>query len=178
MSDTFNHLLPLILTAACLASSAAPADEPLSIGRDASAADIARQDIDIGPDGAGLPAGGGTARQGEPIYLEKCAGCHGPDGRRGRDKLAGAQDEKRDKTIGNYWPYATTVFDYIRRAMPPAAPGSLTDIEVYSLSAYLLHMNSIIANDAEMNAETLPRVAMPARDLFIPDDRQGGAEVR
>jgi len=151
---------------------------PLSIGRAASAADIARWDIDVGPDGAGLPAGGGTARQGEAIYAGKCAGCHGSDGQKGRDKLAGPSGETGHKTIGNYWPYATTLFDYIRRAMPPVEPGSLTDAEVYALTAYILHLNSIIAVDEQMNAESLPRVDMPARERFVPDERYGGAEVR
>jgi cytochrome c len=157
--------------------SGATADT-LSIGRTANAADIERWDIDVGPDGVGLPAGSGTPRQGEKIYLEKCAGCHGRNGQKGRDKLVGPPGDKRKKTIGNYWPYATTVFDYIRRAMPPAAPGSLTDDELYALTAHLLHLNSIIATDDEMNAETLPRIIMPALDRFVPDDRQGGTEVR
>jgi cytochrome c len=109
--------------------------EKLSIGRAASATDIARWDIDVGPDGAGLPAGSGTAWQGEAIYAGKCAGCHGPDGRQGRDKLADSPGETQYKTVGNYWPYATTLFDYIRRAMPPATPGSLTGTEVYALTA-------------------------------------------
>jgi len=162
--------------------------DTLSIGRDASAADIERWDIDVGPDGDGLPAGSGTARQGKNIYLDKCAQCHGADGQKGRDKLAGTPDDVRgktigqktigQKTIGNYWPYATTVFDYIRRAMPPTAPGSLADVEAYALTAYLLHLNSIIATDDEVNAETLPLVTMPALERFVPDNRQGGTEVR
>jgi len=157
--------------------------DTLSIGRQASAADIERWNIDVGPDGDGLPAGGGTARQGKIIYTEKCADCHGPDGQKGRDKLAGPPGDERkktigQKTIGNYWPYATTVFDYIRRAMPPNAPGSLTGDEIYALTAWLLFLNAIIAVDAEMNAETLPLITMPALDRFVPDDRQGGVEVR
>jgi cytochrome c len=150
----------------------------LSIGRDASAEDVARWDIDVGPDGAGLPAGSGTGEQGAAIYADKCASCHGPDGRLGRNKLAGSPGDEHAKTIGSYWPYATTIFDYIRRAMPPSAPGSLTDHEVYALTAHMLYLNSIIADDQVMNAETLPLVAMPARDRFVPDDRRGGAEVR
>ena len=149
-----------------------------SIGRAASAADIARWDIDVGPQGAGLPAGGATARQGEPIYVEKCAGCHGADGQKGRDKLAGPLEGAQNRTVGNYWPYATTLFDYIRRAMPPAEPGSLTDAEVYALTAYILHLNTIIPADQQMNAESLPEVSMPALDRFVPDDRRGGPEVR
>jgi len=159
-------------------SHAETSPDRLFIGRAASDADIARWDIDVGPDGAGLPAGGGTARQGEPIYAGKCAGCHGSDGQKGRDKLAGTPGETRHKTIGNYWPYATTLFDYIRRAMPPVEPGSLTDAEVYALTAYILHLNSIIAIDEEMNTKSLPQIDMPARKQFVPDERRGGVEVR
>lgn len=157
------------------------AEEPpatLSIGRDASAEDIERWDIDIGPDGDGLPAGGGTARQGKQIYTAKCETCHGPHGRQDRDKLAGLSGTTQQKTIGTYWPYATTLFDYIRRAMPPAEPGSLTDDEVYALTAYILKLNSIIRIDKKMNARTLPKVRMPGQDRFVPDDRRGGPEVR
>ena len=161
-----------------LASPMLSQADTLSIGRAANAADIARWDIDVGPDGAGLPSGGGTALQGETIYAEKCASCHGPDGRLGRDKLAGPPDETRKKTVGNYWPYATTLFDYIRRAMPTTQPGSLADAEVYALTAYILHLNSIITADQEINAESLPKIIMPAHDRFIPDDRHGGTEVR
>jgi len=170
-----------VLSACLLASVPALGDTPpdrFSIGRAASAADIARWDIDIGPDGAGLPAGGATARQGEPVYTEKCAGCHGVDGRKGLDKLAGPLTDTRRKTVGNYWPYATTLFDYIRRAMPLAAPGSLTDTEVYGLTAYVLYLNTLVPVDQPMNAESLPEVAMPARDRFVSDDRRGGPEVR
>lgn len=152
--------------------------DTLAIGRAASAADIARWDIDVGPEGAGLPAGGATARQGEPIYAAKCAGCHGADGQKGRDRLAGPLTGGRHNTVGNYWPYATTLFDYIRRAMPLAEPGSLTDAEVYGLTAYVLYLNTLIAGDQMMNAESLPMVAMPANARFVPDDRRGGSQVR
>lgn len=172
--------LPLTVVLTILSTFPAHAEsvDILSIGRPASAADIERWDIDVGPDGDGLPPGGGTARQGETIYTAKCAGCHGSDGQKGRDTLAGPPGNTQYKTIGNYWPYATTLFDYVRRAMPPDAPGSLTDAEVYALTAYLLYLNTLIAADAEMNAETLPRVAMPALDRFVPDDRHGGAGIR
>jgi cytochrome c len=157
--------------------AAVPA-ERLSIGRAASAAEIARWDIDVGPDGAGLPTGSATARDGQPVFAAKCAACHGEDGRRGRDKLAGDADNRDDKTIASYWPFATTVFDYVRRAMPPAAPGSLTDRETYALTAYLLFLNGLIDADEVIDAATLPTVDMPARDRFVTDDRRGGDEVR
>ena len=149
--------------------------ETLGIGRVADDADVARWDIDVGPDGVGLPAGGGTATQGEPIYLAKCASCHGDDGQTGMDKLAGAE---RRKTIGSFWPYATTIFDYVRRAMPTTAPGSLTDDEVYALTAYLLYLNDLVPADRVIDAQSLPLVAMPARDRYVADDRRGGPEVR
>lgn len=87
-------------------------------------------------------------------------------------------DKKKEKTIGNYWPYATTVFDYIRRAMPFSQPGSLTNEEVYHLTAYLLNANEIIDEKTVINAQTLPKIVMPARDLFVPDDRKGGPEIK
>lgn len=154
---------------------------PLGIGRPATPAEIAAWDIDIGPDGAGLPPGRGTAAEGASIYAARCAGCHGKTGREGpNDVLVGrvagdafpfARDPKLPHTIGNYWPYATTVFDYIRRAMPPDAPGSLTDNEVYALVAVLLAWNAVVPENAVMDAATLPKVRMPARDRFVPDTR-------
>ena len=175
-------LAALVVLVACLLSPVPSfGDTPpdiLAIGRAASAADIARWDIDVGPDGAGLPAGGATARQGESVYAAKCAGCHGGDGQKGRDKLAGPLTDGRHKTVGNSWPYATTLFDYIRRAMPLAEPGSLTDAEVYGVTAYVLYLNTLIPADQQMNAESLPEVDMPARGRFVPDNRRGGPEVR
>lgn len=150
------------------------------IGRAATPAEIAALDIDVRPDGRGLPAGRGTAAEGAPIYASKCAACHGATGKEGpNDVLVGpaqpdfrfAQEPALPHTIGNYWPYATTVFDYVRRAMPPTAPGSLTDDEVYALTAFLLRANEIIADDAVMDRTTLPKVAMPARRFFTPDTR-------
>ena len=155
--------------------------ERFGIGRAATPAEIAALDIDIMPDGTGLPAGRGTSAEGAPIYASKCAACHGKTGKEGpndilvgRDPRVGfpfSQDPKLPHTIGNYWPYATTVFDYVRRAMPPTAPGSLTDGEVYSLTAFLLHANELIGADAVMDRTTLPAVKMPAREHFVPDAR-------
>ena len=164
---------------------AQPAKEPASfgIGRAATPAEIAALDIDIGPDGAGLPPGRGTSADGAPIYAAKCAGCHGKTGKEGpNDVLVGrlpadafpfARDPRAPKTIGSYWPYPTTVFDYIRRAMPPDAPGSLRDDEVYGLVAYLLVLNELIPADAAIDATSLPKVKMPAHDRFVPDPRGG-----
>lgn len=148
-------------------------------------------DIDVGPDGAGLPLGSGTAGQGAAIYSAKCASCHGARGEGmpplyprliGRDSIAEgfpfASDARLERTIGNYWPYATTVFGYIRRAMPPTAPGSLSNDEVYSLTAWLLAENRIIPADATVDSASLTAVVMPYRDRFVPDDRRGGREVK
>jgi S-disulfanyl-L-cysteine oxidoreductase SoxD len=158
------------------------------IGRAATQAEIAALDIDVGPDGVGLPPGKGTAAEGAPIYAARCAGCHGKTGKEGpNDALVGriandefpfARDPRAPKTIGSYWPYATTVFDYIRRAMPPDKPGSLKDDEVYNLTAFLLAQNDLITQDAVIDAASLPRVKMPARDKFKPDtrtERSGGS---
>ena len=151
------------------------------IGRPATAAEIAALDIDVGPDGAGLPPGRGTSADGAPIYGARCAGCHGKTGKEGpNDVLVGrlpgdafpfAKDPRAPKTIGSYWPYATTVFDYIRRAMPPDRPGSLRDDEVYALVAFLLAQNDLIPSDAVVDAASLPKVKMPAHDHFVPDTR-------
>jgi mono/diheme cytochrome c family protein len=151
------------------------------IGRPATPAEIAAWDIDVGPDGAGLPPGRGTSADGAPIYAARCAGCHGKTGKEGpNDVLVGrlpgdafvfARDPRAPKTIGSYWPYATTVFDYIRRAMPPDAPGSLKDDEVYGLVAYLLVLNELVPPDAVIDAASLPKVKMPAREHFVPDKR-------
>ena len=160
----------------------------LQIGRPATPAEIAAWDIDVSPDGTGLPPGGATARSGELIYHVKCAACHGPTGREGpNERLVGREPDdgfpfgeslKPRLTVGNYWPYATTLFDYTRRAMPSNAPGSLTDEEVYAVTAYVLYLNELIDYDDEMNAESLPAVTMPARHRFVTDDRAGGPEVR
>lgn len=159
----------------------AQAPARFGIGRAATPQEIAALDIDIMPDGRGLPAGRGTAAEGATIYATKCAQCHGKTGKEGpNDVLVGreprtgfpfSQDPKLAHTIGNYWPYATTVFDYVRRAMPPTAPGSLTDDEVYALTAFLLHENELIPADAVMDQTTLAAVKMPAREHFVPDTR-------
>ena len=165
------------------AVSPAPASPArYGIGRPATAADIAALDDDVMPDGHGLPAGSGTAAAGATLFAARCAGCHGKTGKEGpNDVLVGAQpkqgfpfsnDPNLPHTIGNYWPYATTVFDYIRRAMPPDAPGSLTDADVYNLTAFLLHANELIPADFVVNAETLPAVKMPAKEHFVPDTRR------
>jgi cytochrome c len=169
-------------------SGAAEWPGSFAIGHDATPAEIAALDIDFGPDGSGAPPGSGSVAEGKQVYDAKCAGCHGPTGQEGpNDRLVGR--EPRDgfpfgetrgirKTIGNYWPYATTIFDYVNRTMPMTSPGSLAADEVYAVAAYILFLNEIILEDAIMNAETLPAVVMPARERFVPDNRVGGPKVR
>ena len=159
-----------------------------AFGRRATPGEIAAWDVDVRPDGTGLPPGSGTASQGAALYARKCAACHGKTGIEGPfDRLVGREPREsfpfgRDpslvKTIGNYWPYATTLYDYMNRAMPLDAPGSLKPDEVYALVAFLLWRNDVIASSTEMNAQTLPRVVMPAHDRFVADNRRGGPEVR
>ncbi len=168
------------------AGSASP--NQLGFGRTATADEIKAWDVAVSPDGAGLPPGSGTASQGALLFKRSCAMCHGATGTEGPfERLVGREPRQgfpfgRDpslvKTIGNYWPYATTLYDYINRAMPLNAPGSLKSDEVYSAVAYLLWRNEIIADTAVMNAQTLPRVVMPARDRFVVDNRRGGPEIR
>jgi S-disulfanyl-L-cysteine oxidoreductase SoxD len=150
-----------------LASAAGP-----NLGQPLSHAELAAWDINVLPDGTGLPKGSGTAAQGAPIYAQKCAACHGEQGKGGINAaLVGAPPMKgmdSPKTIANFWPYSTTLFDFIRRAMPFAQPRSLSDEEVYALTAYILAQNKLIGEQDVMDAQTLPKVRMPNRDGFIP----------
>lgn len=161
---------------------------PLGIGRPATADEIRKLDIDVMPDGRGLPEGRGTVTEGVVVYAAKCASCHGAKGEGGTaDRLVGrtagdsfafATNPRLVKTIGSYWPYATTLYDYIARTMPFQQPGTLTPNETYSLAAYLLFLNGVVAENAVMDRASLPKVMMLARDRFEPDNRQGGPTVR
>jgi S-disulfanyl-L-cysteine oxidoreductase SoxD len=156
--------------------SRAPAPKGPALGVPATADEIAAIDVSVGPDGAGLPPGSGTPKQGAEVYAAKCIVCHGPEGANGvNDRLVGGQGTLKSatalKTIGSYWPYATTVFDYVRRAMPYPAPHSLTDAEVYAVTAYLLHLNGIIGADDVIDATSLPKVKMPNKDGFTSADK-------
>ena len=161
------------------------------LGRATTPAEVAALNIDVGPDGEGLPSGSGTAALGADIYQQKCAMCHGPKGLGmppafpliiSRDPKAEgfkfASDPKLPKSIGNYWPDASTVFDYVRRAMPLLQPGSLTNDEVYALTAYLLAANEVIPMSATLDSASLMQVKMPYRDKFVVDNRRGGKEVK
>jgi len=165
------------------------APERFGFGVDAAAERVARWDRDVRPDGAGLPPGRGTVAEGERVFLEQCSACHGPTGTEGpNDALVGREPREGfpfgadrgagPRTVGNYWPYATTLFDYITRAMPQTAPGSLTADQTYAVIAWLLARNEIVGEDAVLDAATLAAVRMPAAERFVPDDRRGGPEVR
>src|SRR5580692_2572712 len=169
--STRDRTLAICALALAIAAGAALAAEISHLGRPISQADLAAWDINILPDGRNLPPGRGTAAEGGAIFAEKCALCHGDNGRGGHAvRLIGGPPKASldgGKTIANYWPYATTLFDFIRRAMPFTQPRSLTDQEVYSLVAYILAENKLIGEDDEINAATLPKVRMPNRDNFV-----------
>ena len=162
------------------------------IGRAPTAAEIAAENIDVSPDGAGLPPGSGTPEQGAPVFAAACSSCHGANGE-GKPplypQLVGgpkgtfnfASDYKIPRTIGNYWPYATTLYDYIRRAMPLTAPGSLSADQTYAVTAFLLNKEGLVPAGTALDAKSLAAIQMPARSHFVRDDRggsTGGKNVR
>lgn len=170
MPDRIARLMLAI--AATLAADAVCAGEPYGIGREATPQEIAGWDIDVSPNGAGLPPGRGDVRQGETIFGERCASCHGARGEgKPMDPLVGGEgtlrDRKPEKTVGSYWPYATTLFDYVRRAMPLNAPQSLKPDEVYAVSAYVLFLNGIVPQDTTLDADNLAKIKMPNRNGFV-----------
>jgi len=164
----FAGIAVLLALGAC---ATAPADGP-NLGRTVTPDEIAGWDTSVMPNGAGLPAGSGTAAQGAKIYAQKCTACHGENGKGGSaaallPKGPITSINAAEKSIGNFWPYASTLFDYIRRAMPWQQPRTLTSDEVYALTAYMLLLNKLIGENDTMNATTLPQVRMPNRDGFI-----------
>ena len=143
-------------------------------GRPATPEEIKLWDIDVRPDGKGLPAGGGTVAHGKTVYEQNCAVCHGAKGEGGiGDRLVGGQgsltSDRPVKTIGSYWPYATTLLDYVRRAMPYQAPGSLSVDDDYAVVAYLLALNGILPPEGTLNQESILEIRMPNRDGFVPE---------
>ncbi len=171
---------PLLAGAVCCVGAIAIALAQTSrynIGTPLTPEEIRSWDISVAPDGTGLPPGHGTAIQGRAVYMAKCAACHGRRGQGsavmpalvgGRGSLASNDPVP---TVGSYWPYATTVWDYIHRAMPYQNPGSLTPNQVYSLTAYILYMNNIVGEHEEVDQRTLPKIKMPNRHGFVPDPR-------
>jgi mono/diheme cytochrome c family protein len=163
---------PAVALALAIISGTGSAQSP-NLGRPAAPEEIAAWDISIGPDGAGLPSGSGTPRQGEAVYIAKCLACHGEKGAgKPNDALVGGRGTLGDpaplKTVGSFWPYGTTLFDYVRRAMPLNESKSLSNDEVYAVVAYLLRLNDIIGDNDTISAETLPKVTMPNADGFAP----------
>ncbi len=180
--------LALALMATATAAAQSPAPPRFAIGRAATPEEIRALDIDVMPDGRGLPEGRGTARDGRAVYASRCASCHGAAGEGGSaDRLVGRNDgdsfafatnPKLVRTVGSYWPYATTLYDYTRRAMPFQQPGTLSAPDTYAVVAYVLFLNGIVDEDAVLDRSSLPRVRMPARDHFVPDNRTGGRIVK
>lgn len=192
MRAAAGALAALLLVGGCSfeANHSASGEEaaPAGLGRQATPQEIAAWDVDVDARGRGLPAGTGTAARGATLFAERCAVCHGTEGQGqgmfprliGREPRTGfpfGRDPRLPRTIGNYWPYSTTLYDYIHRAMPQTAPGSLTPDETYALVAFLLARNEVIPQGETIDARTLPLVRMPARDRFVRDDR-GGKEFR
>jgi S-disulfanyl-L-cysteine oxidoreductase SoxD len=171
MSSRIASIATVVILAASAASAATPA--PPKLGRPASPDEIARIDISIPPDGKGLPSGSGSVAQGAAVFAQKCAVCHGAnaEGTPSGDRLVGGIGSLNSanpvKTVSSYWPYATTVFDYIRRAMPITNPQSLQNDEVYAVTAYVLSIDNIVPKDAVLDAGSLPKVQMPNRTGFV-----------
>ena len=168
-----NTPLAAILLLASIAAGSEPPAGP-ALGRPVPA-EVTAAEHDVFPDGAGLPPGAGTARRGQALYDEHCLACHGPEGEGGSaEPMAGASSALTGphpvKTIGNYWPYAPTLYDLIRRSMPMGAPGSLDADETYALTAYILYLQELVDLDAEIDAAALAGLKMPNRDGFLPVD--------
>lgn len=171
-------LAALVGTVVMLAAPSAHAQK-VGLGREATAAEIKAWDIGVRPDGLGLPPGKGTVAQGEEIFIAQCAACHGDFGE-GKDRwpsLAGGhgtlKHDRPDKTVGSFWPHQSTIFDYIKRAMPFGNAQSLSNDEIYALTAYLLHLNDIIKDPKfELNQQNFLGIKMPNADNFYDDDRE------
>lgn len=177
-------------SAALVAQTAKPAGAPprYGLGRAATPDEIRKLDIDVSPDGTGLPEGRGTVAEGAALYAAKCASCHGKAGEGASfdrlvatdagENFAFGRDPQLARAIGNYWPYASTLYDYTARTMPFTAPGTLTANEVYGVVAYLLSLNKVVPETAVMDKTTLPKVVMPAHSRFVRDNRTGGKVVK
>jgi len=174
---SIHNTLLIAASGLLMVSAVAFAAESPNLGQVGTPEEIASWDISIGPDGVGLPPGSGTPKQGEAVYAGKCVTCHGEKGAgKPNDQLAGGQgtlpgDKPPVKTVGSFWPYATTVFDYVRRAMPYNESKSLTNDETYAVVAYILNLNGIIADNNTMDAQTLRKVKMPNWDGFVTFSR-------
>jgi cytochrome c len=167
----FRFGILLAAAALCLMSSVCRAQHP-NLGRQLTPEEISKLDLTVAPDGNGLPPGSGSVSAGAKVYAEKCQSCHGANGQGGpQDQLTGGvgtiASDKPVKTPVSYWPSATTIFDYVRRAMPLQSPQSLNNEEVYAVTAYILSIDKIVSEDAVLDAKSLPQVKMPNRDGFV-----------
>jgi S-disulfanyl-L-cysteine oxidoreductase SoxD len=165
-----------IACALAVAAALAAQSPKYGVGRTPSADEIRALGYTVTPDGRGLPPGKGTAREGAAVYELRCKECHGPEGQ-GADQtgfLGKPEDLKKAppvRTVGSYWPHATTLWDYTNRAMPFDRPGTLTEDQVYAVTAYILHLNGLLGEEESLDAERLSKVEMPNRQNFVPDDR-------
>jgi hypothetical protein len=178
--DAWLRLVAVAIVVSVTAVRAGGQSPTFGVGRAPTPAELKAVDIDVLPDGRGLPPGSGTAAAGKHVYESRCLTCHGPTGTEGpQDVLAGGRGTLKVetpggrpvKTVGSYWPYATTLWDYLRRSMPFDHPGTLTTDDVYGATAYLLFLNGIVGEHDVLNETTLPQVRMPNRDGFVPDSR-------
>jgi len=174
-----NRYCVMLILLVCIQPAMAEGPGRFGFGRIPSDPEIRAWDIDIMPDGRQLPPGRGSVAMGKQVYTQKCLACHGPEGKGGANVALVEQfdpavnfsmDQSLTRAIGNFWPYATTLYDYIKRAMPYETPGTLQPDEIYSLVAYLLYLNRIIDAELVMDADSLPAVVMPARKLFYFSD--------
>lgn len=159
-----------------LAATVGAQSRTFGVGRPPTPEELRELASAIAPDGTGLPPGSGTVAEGQRVFSEQCARCHGPSGEGDVGaRLVGGHGSLRTpkplKTVGSFWPYATTLWDYVNRAMPFDKPGLLAPSDVYAASAYILHLNGIITDDQVMDAKSLPKVHMPNRDGFVKDPR-------
>jgi cytochrome c len=172
-----RELYAVVFAVIALARAApGQAQSPYGIGRVATPAEIAGWNIDVDRDGNNLPPGSGSVGHGREVFDQQCAACHGPKGEGGvGERLVGGQGTLATptpvRTVGSYWPYAPTLFDYIRRAMPQNAPQSLSNEDLYAVSAYILNLNGLLPADATLDAKTLSAIKMPNRDMFVGDPR-------
>jgi len=169
---TRNVMFIVIVASCLLAVESIVADDNPKLGEAVSSAELSSLDLTILPNGDGLPDGSGTAAAGAMVYQQNCLACHGAGGKDGlNDTLVGGHGslttDRPQKTVGSYWPYATTLFDYVNRAMPYQAPGSLSNDDVYAVTAYILYLNEIVGEDDRLDANTLAEVRMPNRENFV-----------
>jgi hypothetical protein len=173
---TREFCIAMFASIVLVCATSAQAQSPYGIGRPATQAEIAGWNIDIDREGHNLPPGSGSVSHGHEVFDQQCAACHGAKGEGGvGDRLVGGQGTLATKTpvrtVGSYWPYAPTLFDYIRRAMPQNAPQSLSNEDVYAVAAYILNLNGLVPADATLDAKSLSAIKMPNRNMFVGDPR-------